>query len=262
MRKISKKRLLTAFPLVLALLLFILSACKKSPEMPADIYHPPTPVTDTVVTPVPPATTPAPFPLAGKSFLALGDSYTIGQSVTTEERFPYQTARMLMNAGIAVKEPVIIATTGWTTANLLAALNTSSPANNYDVVTLLIGVNNQYQHRSLEEYKTQFTVLLGKAIEYAGNNKLHVFVVSIPDYSVTPFASGSNTAQIAMEIDQFNAACKDITLNAGVHYTDITPISRQGASDPTLQAADGLHPSGKQYARWTELLFPVIKASC
>lgn len=257
--KFSKKHILTAFPLVMIALLFILSACKKSPEPAPPVVYPTTPTTP-VTPPVTPVT-PVPFPTTGKSYLALGDSYTIGQSVTTEERFPYQVARMLINAGIPVKEPVIVATTGWTTNNLISALNTNPPAKDYDIVTLLIGVNNQYQHRSLDEYKIQFAVLLNRSIEYAAGNKAHVFVVSIPDYSVTPFASNSNTAQIALEIDQFNAANKEITLAAGISYIDITPISRQGANDPALQATDGLHPSGKQYARWTELLFPAIKAA-
>jgi lysophospholipase L1-like esterase len=255
MMKVSKKHVLTVFPLMMIALLFILSACKKSPDPIAPYVPPTTPPT------VPAPTGPVPFPSAGKSFLALGDSYTIGQSVTTDERFPYQTARLLIAAGIPVKEPVIIATTGWTTGNLLSAVATNPPTNNYDIVTLLIGVNNQYQHRPLEEYKSEFTMLLNKAIGYANNNPLHVFVVSIPDYSVTPFASGLNMAQIAMEIDQFNAANKQITLAAGVHYIDITPISRQGATEPALQATDGLHPSGKQYGLWSQLLAPEIKAA-
>jgi lysophospholipase L1-like esterase len=253
--RILKKHITAVLPVVMMVLLFLLSACKKSAAPVQQVYIPPTPTTPTT----PSTPTPVAFPATGKSFLALGDSYTIGQSVTADERFPYQTARLLINAGIAVKQPVVIATTGWTTANLLAALNVDPPANNYDIVTLLIGVNNQYQHRSLDEYKTQFQQLLGMAIGYAGGKPGHVFVVSIPDYSVTPFASNSDRAQIALEIDQFNAANRSIALSAGVHYTDITPISREGATDPALQATDGLHPSGKQYGRWAELLFPVIK---
>lgn len=253
-----KKHIVTVLPIAMVVLLFILSACKKSPEPVRQVYTPP--VTPTTPTTPPTPANPVAFPTTGKSFLALGDSYTIGQSVTADERFPYQTARLLINAGIPVKQPVIIATTGWTTANLLSALQTNPPATNYDIVTLLIGVNNQYQHRSLDEYKAQFRQLLSMAITYASGKADHVFVVSIPDYSVTPFASNSDKPQIAMEIDQFNAANKTISLAANVHYTDITPISREGATDPALQASDGLHPSGKQYGRWAELLFPVIKA--
>ncbi len=192
-----------------------------------------------------------------KSYLALGDSYTIGQSVAAAERFPNQTAALLRAQNIKLADPVIIATTGWTTRDLINALNNTPPPNTYDVVSLLIGVNNQYQGRSLEEYKTEFSLLLNRAIQYAGNRPTHVFVLSIPDYSVTPFASGSNKAKIASEIDLFNAANKSISLQLGVNYLDITPISRE--SDPMLIAGDGLHPSGKQYKRWAELLAPLMK---
>lgn len=236
------------------LLLAVVFSCKKSPEIN---YVNPVPVPP--ATPVPAG--PLPFPTSGKKFLALGDSYTIGQSVSIDQRFPYQTARLLLAEGTAVMEPTIIATTGWTTGDLIGALQSNPPANNNDIVTLLIGVNNQYQRRSQEEYRTEFTTLLNNAITYAGGNKKHVFVLSIPDYSVTPFASGSDKEKIAREIDEFNAINKEITLRAGISYIDITPISRRGATDATLQATDGLHPSGKQYGLWADLLAPVIKAS-
>ena len=191
-----------------------------------------------------------------KTYLALGDSYTIGQSVLEAERFPNQTVSILRTQGIKINDPKIIATTGWTTKNLIDALNAGPPQNNYDVVSLLIGVNNQYQGRSIDEYKTEFTLLLNRAIQYAGNKPTHVFVLSIPDYSVTPFASGSDKAKIAAEIDQFNSENKKISLQLGVKYVDITPISRE--TDPALIAGDGLHPSGKQYKRWSDLLAPFI----
>lgn len=189
-----------------------------------------------------------------KSYLALGDSYTIGESVADTERFPVQTVKLLREDSIDINNPDIIATTGWTTTDLLTALNNNLPKKTYSVVTLLIGVNNQYQGKSLDEYKTGFAELLNRSISYAGNNKNHVFVISIPDYSVTPFANGSDTARIAREIDAFNAANKSISLNAGVHYLDITPISREAKNDPTLIAGDGLHPSAIQYKKWSELL--------
>lgn len=192
------------------------------------------------------------------TFLALGDSYTIGQSVAEAERFPNITVELLRAMGKGSSVPKIIATTGWTTANLLSALNTNPPGNSYDVVTLLIGVNNQYQGRSLAEYRTEFTQLLTKAIEYARGNKSHVFVLSIPDYSVTPFAQNSDTARIAREIDLFNSANKEISNTFGVNYLDITPISREGKTDNSLHAVDGLHPSGKQYRRWATLLAPLV----
>ncbi|MDQ6845771.1 MAG: SGNH/GDSL hydrolase family protein [Bacteroidota bacterium] len=200
----------------------------------------------------------APVDTIHTSYLALGDSYTIGQSVPESDRFPLQTAQLLKQQNINITNPDIIAVTGWTTGDLLNALNTTPPAKNYSMVTLLIGVNNQYQGRSLDEYKTEFTDLLNRSISYAANNKNHVFVLSIPDYSVTPFARGGDTAKIAKEIDDFNAANKAITLTAGVHYIDITPVSREAKYDPSLIAGDGLHPSGAQYKKWSELIAPVI----
>ena len=194
---------------------------------------------------------------SSKTYLALGDSYTIGQSVAVNERFPAQTAQLLRAQGVKINDPEIIATTGWTTRNLLDALNSTNLRSNYDVVTLLIGVNNQYQGRSIEEYKNEFTILLNRAIQYAGNKPSHVIVLSIPDYSVTPFAGGSDKPRIASEIDQFNVANKTIAFQYGVQYLDITPISRE--PDPVLIAPDGLHPSGLQYKRWADLLAPIIK---
>lgn len=192
-----------------------------------------------------------------KTYLALGDSYTIGQSVTEAERFPNQTAGLLRAGNIKINDPKIIATTGWTTRNLIDALNTANLQNNYDVVSLLIGVNNQYQGRTIDEYKTEFTILLNRAIQLAGNKPTHVFVLSIPDYSVTPFASSSNKQKIATEIDQFNAENKKISQQLGVNYLDITSISRE--PNPMLIATDGLHPSGTQYKRWADLLEPMMK---
>jgi lysophospholipase L1-like esterase len=192
-----------------------------------------------------------------KTYLALGDSYTIGQSVAQADRFPNQTVALLRTQGITINDPQIIATTGWTTRNLIDALNAAALQYNYDVVSLLIGVNNQYQGRSIDEYKTEFTLLLNRAIQYAGNKPTHVFVLSIPDYSVTPFASGYDRAKIAAEIDQFNSENKKISTQLGVNYLHITSISRE--PDPSLIAGDGLHPSGKQYKRWADLLAPMMK---
>ncbi len=193
-----------------------------------------------------------------KTYLALGDSYTVGQSVTDSERFPIQVASLLSQQDIEIREPELLAKTGWTTGNLLEALNLNPPKKTYSFVTLLIGVNNQYQGRSLNEYKTEFTELLIRAISYAGNNRRHVFVISIPDYSVTPFARDFDTATIAGEIDAYNAANKAITLNEGIAYINVTPISREAKNDPALIATDGLHPSGIQYKKWSELLAPLI----
>ncbi len=190
-----------------------------------------------------------------RTYLALGDSYTIGSSVTAAESFPEQTMQLLKQQNINISAPEIIAVNGWTTLNLLSALNIeSSKKDSYTFVTLLIGVNNQYRGGSLDEYKTDFTELLTRSISFAGNIKNHVFVLSIPDYSVTPFARGLNTANIASEIDIFNAANKLISLAAGVNYIDVTSISREARNDLSLIAGDGLHPSGLQYKKWSQLL--------
>ena len=194
-----------------------------------------------------------------KSYLALGDSYTIGESVPTAENYPHQLTEALKRAGIKMNDPEIRAVTGWTTGDLIASLRQIPPQlKKYDLVTLLIGVNNQYQGRTLNEYGIEFRFLLNEAISYAGDKK-NVIVISIPDYSVTPFADGSDTAAIAKEIDTFNAAQKKICTEEGVKFIDITPISRKGKKDGFMQAADGLHPSDKQYAEWVVSLAPKAK---
>ena len=166
---------------------------------------------------------------------------------------------MLYLQNVNMAQPDIIATTGYTTGYLLSALSTSPPSRIYDAVSLLIRVNNQYQGRSQAEYKVEFEMLLTKSISYAGGRANRVFVLSIPDYSITPFARNLDTARIAREIDEFNAINKQIALQYGVTYINITPISREGKTDPTLNAGDGLHPSGKQYMRWASLLAPLMK---
>ncbi len=197
---------------------------------------------------------------APRSFLALGDSYTIGQSVPVSDRFPVQTAQLLSGEGFKFSDPEIIAQTGWTTANLLSALGfVTSFKPSYEIVTLLIGVNNQYQRRTQQEYEDQFLILLNKAILFSGNRKSRVIVLSIPDYSITPFASGSDKALIAREIDSFNVINKTIAAEQGVNYLDITGASRLAANDPSLIATDGLHPSGVQYKVWAEALVPIVK---
>ncbi|MEO8764469.1 MAG: SGNH/GDSL hydrolase family protein [Ginsengibacter sp.] len=194
-----------------------------------------------------------------KSYLALGDSYTIGESVEETESFPAQTAKILKEQGMNISSPAIIAVTGWTTTDLLNALqNHPPPQKNYSFVTLLIGVNNQYRGETLEKYTTEFAELLNESISYADNKKDHVFVISIPDYSVTPFANGSDTARIYKEIDDFNAVNKSISLNSGVPYLDITPISREAKNEKLLIGGDGLHPSAIQYKIWSESLAPMI----
>jgi lysophospholipase L1-like esterase len=196
---------------------------------------------------------------APKTYLALGDSYTIGQGVAANERFPAQTAVWLQQKGISISALTYIATTGWTTSNLQAAINTQNPAA-HDVVTLLIGVNDQYQTRDTTGYRQRFTILLQKAIELARGKKENVVVLSIPDYSVTPFASSSDTARIRLELDWFNAINKSVTLSYNIKYLDITPSTREGRTNRALIATDGLHPSALEYKKWAERLGPLLEA--
>ncbi|MBL7816229.1 MAG: SGNH/GDSL hydrolase family protein [Saprospiraceae bacterium] len=194
------------------------------------------------------------------TYLALGDSYTIGESVAEAERFPNQLADSLRIANIKIGTVKIVARTGWTTDELQNGIVAAglTEANTFDMVTLLIGVNNQYRNRSVEEYKPQFTALLERAIQFAGGKKERVIVVSIPDYAYTPFGGGRKS--ISDGIDAYNAANEAITRAKGVAYAQITPISREGLNDPTLVASDQLHPSGKQYSRWVSVMLPIAKA--
>ena len=194
------------------------------------------------------------------NYLALGDSYTIGQSVPQSDSYPYQLEDSLNIAGFATNIPTIIATTGWTTQNLIDAISQSNiHGKTYDFVTLLIGVNDQYQGISQATYKTNFINLLNQAIAFAKGDTSRVFVISIPDYGVTPFANGQDSV-IGPEIDTFNAINFAASNNAHVHYLNITPISKEAATDPTLIADDGLHPSGKMYALWVAQLAPLVEA--
>lgn len=194
-----------------------------------------------------------------KTFLALGDSYTIGQNVPSNDNFPNQTVQLLKGQGFDFKPAEIVATTGWTTDELQNNINNRSFTPPYTIVTLLIGVNNQYRGRPVDTYKPEFENLLKQAIQFAGGKADHVFVLSIPDWGVTPFASGRDRDQIAREIDEYNAANKNISENYKVLYIDITPWTREAANDLTLVASDGLHPSGKEYKRWSEKLAGKIK---
>lgn len=192
-------------------------------------------------------------------YLALGDSYTIGEAVDEAGRWPMRLARLLRAEGIPLADPRIIAATGWTTDELDAAITAAEPLGTHDFVSLLIGVNNQYRGRGVEEYRAQFAALLWRAVGFAGNRPARVLALSIPDWGVTPFAaqSGRDTAQIARELDAYNLAAREVCAQRGVAFVDITPLSRSRGAEPAMLADDGLHPSAAMYAEWARLAFPV-----
>lgn len=197
-------------------------------------------------------------------YLALGDSYTIGEAVARAESFPHQLVARLRAEEFDLAAPNIIARTGWTTDDLHAALDAHPPQGIYDLVTLLIGVNNQYRGRDLENYRLEFAALLERALAYTGNAPTRVIVLSIPDWGVTPFARGRTNVSEA--IDAYNAINRAETRAYGAHYVEITNASRRAQHDAALLARDGLHPSAKMYAEWAQALVPIVReianASC
>lgn len=193
------------------------------------------------------------------TYLALGDSYTIGEQVATRHNFPHQTVALLAKDNYSFQQPVIVAKTGWTTDELQEGIALAGLDKKYDFVSLLIGVNNQYRGRDKAEYAQQFEKLLIQSIQFAGNIPEHVFVLSIPDWGVTPFAEGRDRKQIAAEIDAFNSINKDVASKYGVHYIDITPGTRRANNDLSLLAEDQLHPSGKAYSFWAQELARAIR---
>jgi lysophospholipase L1-like esterase len=194
-------------------------------------------------------------------FLALGDSYTIGEGVAPAERWPVRLAAALRAGGQVVAEPHIIARTGWTTDELAQAIAASPVGSDHDLVSLLIGVNDQYRGRPVSEYPERFRSLLRQAIGFAGGRPARVLVLSIPDWGVTPFASGRDRARIAAEIDAYNAVNRAESVAAGARWVDVTAVSREAAADRTLLAPDGLHPSAAMYARWVDLVVPQARAA-
>ena len=189
-------------------------------------------------------------------YLALGDSYTIGEGVPAEARWPHRMAATLRAQGIALDDPQIIATTGWTTDELEAAIDAQQPAGPFGFVSLLIGVNNQYRGRPVGDYAVQFQALLRRAIDFAGGAVGHVLVLSIPDWGVTPFARDREPARIARELDAYNAAAAAICRDHGVLFVDTPTLSRQHGAEPAMLADDGLHPSGAMYALWAQRAVP------
>jgi lysophospholipase L1-like esterase len=188
------------------------------------------------------------------TYLALGDSYTIGESVTLHESYPYQAVQLARRAGKNLYGPEIIAKTGWTTSELSSHLDHTVLNPPYRVVSLLIGVNNQYRGLSVARYRTEFAELLQTSISLADDRAGQVIVLSIPDWGLSPFGNGSDLKKITTEIAEYNSINREITLSSGCKYVDITTKSPELADDPTMFASDGLHPSGKAYSRWANLL--------
>jgi lysophospholipase L1-like esterase len=210
-----------------------------------------------------PSATPAshatPLASSAVSFLALGDSYTIGEGEQASHRWPVQLVALARQQGLHLAEPDIIARTGWTTAELQDAIKAANNHQTYGLVSLLIGVNNQYRGQSVALYRTEFRALLATAIGFAGGQPRHVVVLSIPDWGVTPFAHDRNQAQIAQEIDQFNLVAHEECQHADVAFVDITPLTRAAAGHPNQFASDGLHYTGVQMQQWAALALPVVQ---
>lgn len=188
------------------------------------------------------------------SLLSLGDSYTIGEGVLMDENFPSLTARILEKSNFKIDTTKIIAATGWTTSDLLLTIEEENIQQHFDLVTLLIGVNNQYQQKSTKIYQEEFSELLDKAIEFAGDKNHRVFVMSIPDYGITPFAKEKDPSKISYEIQRYNMLNFQISLSQNVHYIDIYPDSLLAKNDIRLLTTDQLHPSKNQYLLWSEKL--------
>jgi lysophospholipase L1-like esterase len=195
------------------------------------------------------------------SYLALGDSYSIGEGVEERGRWPVQIAQALRDEGIALEDPRIIATTGWTTDELACAVDAAEPLGEWDFVSLLVGVNDQYRGRDVDDYVGAYATLLQRAIALAGGRAGRVLALSIPDWSVTPFArdSGRDRALIAAELDAYNQAAREICASLGVACVDIADISRDGGGDADMLVSDGLHPSAAMYARWVQAALPVAR---
>ncbi|MES2859111.1 MAG: SGNH/GDSL hydrolase family protein [Pseudomonadota bacterium] len=192
------------------------------------------------------------------TYLALGDSYTIGEGVEPDGRWPMQLAQALRAGGIYIEDPRIIATTGWTTDELCTAMDAEEPLGTWDFVSLLIGVNDQYRGRNLDDYVGEFNRLLQRAIALAAGRANRVLVLSIPDWGVTPFArdSGRDLQQITDELEAYNAAARGLCVAHGVAFVDITHVSRERGGEAGMLADDGLHPSGAMYTEWTGLALP------
>lgn len=191
-------------------------------------------------------------------YLALGDSYTIGESVEVPQRWPMQLAEKLRQGGVEIGDPRIIATTGWTTGDLLEAMYMQLNNEKFDLVSILIGVNNQYQGKSIEAYEEDLHKIFKQALSHSENGATGVFALSIPDYGVTPFGA-EREKEIGKELDEFNRIFEKVALEYGVDFYDITPISRRAKEEPELIAEDNLHPSGQMYREWVEMIYPEVR---
>jgi lysophospholipase L1-like esterase len=192
-------------------------------------------------------------------FLALGDSYTVGEGVDPTESWPVLLVALLRREGRAVAEPTIVACTGWTTDELAARLAAATWDEDYSLTSLLIGVNDQYRGRSPEEYRLQFRALLQRSVRLTSADPSRVIVLSIPDWGATPFAGSHDRAIIAAEIDRFNAISLEESQRVGAHHVDVTTVSRKAGGDKSLLASDGLHPSAELYKRWVEAIAPIAR---
>ncbi len=202
------------------------------------------------------------------SYLALGDSYTIGEQVPIADSFPYQAIQLLRKEDVAndhkssvFASPEIIAKTGWTTDELTTAIGQTVFLPEYNIVSLLIGVNNQYRGRTAEDFKKEFDILLEMAIQFAGGIARNVYVLSIPDWGITPFAKDRNRDQIALEIDAFNKVCENAAMGKNAHFIDITESQRMDGEKKEFLASDGLHPSGLEYKKWAVKLAQMISGN-
>ncbi len=194
------------------------------------------------------------------TYLALGDSYTIGEKLELKENFPWQVVSIMREHGINIDAPDIVAKTGWTTDELADGIRKTKLAASYSFVSLLIGVNDQYRGRSVNEYRPAFESLLERAIEFSGNISSHVVVLSIPDWGATPFAINRDRAAIARDIDTFNSVNKEISMSKKVNYLPVTAGTRESANDPSMLAEDGLHPSGILYRSWAVMIANIFES--
>ena len=232
------------------------------PDSSLEITVPPGAVVDTLILPrLSPELKAALASFSGLRYLALGDSFTAGQGVKADERYPTLLVRRLRNGGVKIEEPVLVTRTGWTSADLLQELAAHPPKGTFDLVTLLVGVNDQYRGRKPEDYRALYRDLLRRAVELVGGDASRVIALSLPDWGASPYAGTFDRALIGAQIDAYNHAIREEAAAAGTRYVDITPLSREALKDESLAGPDRLHPSARQHAAWTDLLQPEALAA-